>query len=234
MHVDRQTFLALAFGMAGVACNQGPPAQGAASVVEIPRQPIPPADAGVAPVVVPPPKPVAAPTDEEDDDDVGLPTDEDGASSVASADGCGFVAPASVKRPTGACNDGTGSAPACSMMSACGGFAFPKQRCEEYRTMFKPGTARRALACLAGLSSKKRCDACSAYRCGDLALKTSCPDPTAAPLCTKVRSSCKSVTQASCELYMSGLSATGRAKLASCLTSTSGCRFGIYSCAESL
>ena len=233
MHVDRHTFLALAFGMAGAGCNQGPPAQGAATVVEIPRQPAVPADAGVAAVVAPPPKPVAMPTD-EDDDEIGMPTNEDGAYGAVSDDGCGFVDAASVKRPTGACNDSTGSAPACTMMSACGGFAFPKQRCEEYRTMFKPGTARRALACLAGLSAKKRCDACSAYRCGDLALKTSCPDPSAAPLCTKLRGSCKSLSQASCELYMSGLNATGRAKLASCLTSTSGCRFGIYSCAESL
>lgn len=238
MHVDRQRFLALALGMAGVAaCNQGPAATGSARIVEIPRQPPPPEDAGVAPVVAAPkPKPVAAPTDEdavaEDDDDPGDPTDEGGGGVASST--CGFVSPASVKRPAGKCSDDLGVAPTCAMMTACGGFGFPKQRCETYRAKLRPGAAGRALRCLAGLSAKQRCDACAAYRCGDLALKSSCPDPKTAAICTRVRASCKSVAQSECETYMSGLNAAGQAKLASCLSSTSGCRFGIFSCSESL
>jgi len=238
--VDRATFLSLAFGMAGVACNTGPGAAVAANVVEIPPQPVQPGDAGAAAVVakVEPPAPRAvtpAPHDgdDDDDDDVGSPVDEGGAPIAAVDATCGFVDPKKVTRPAAACKDDQGTVGACAMKT-CSGFPFPKQQCEDFRKNYKPKVAQRALDCLAKLTDKQVCDACNTYRCGDLALKTACPDPSADAPCAQITTKCRSVSMADCKLYLSGMNAAGRAKMTTCLTTGPGCGFGIYSCSESI
>lgn len=237
--IDRAAFVSLTFAMAGLACNTGP-SPSVAGVVEIPPQPPQPADAGA------PPRPheddaaklrAAPPETAADDDDADAPPApqaEGGVVAIARGTGCGWVDPATVRRPSGACSDDRGAAGACTSMKACKGFAFPKQKCEAYRRYFKPKVAERALACLGKLSDTQACDACNAYRCGDLAMKSSCPDASAAATCVQIASKCKSVAVEECKTYLSGLNAAGRAKMTACLTGGSGCSFGIFSCAEGL
>jgi hypothetical protein len=225
--IDRASFLALTFGMAGVAgaCNVGGAPVAPGAVVEIPPQP-PQPDAGPSEVARKPdetklratptpdePAPVAA---SDDDDDPGDPTAEGGSAAASPPATCGFVDPA------------------CSMMKGCSGFTFPRQKCEAYRRFFKPKVAQKALDCLGRLKGSQVCDACSVYRCGDLAMKGSCPDPAVNATCALITSKCKSVKMAECQRYLSGLNAAGRQKMTACLTSASGCGFGIFSCAEGI
>lgn len=240
--IDRASFLSLTFGMA--ACNTGPSPAVAASVVDIPAQPPPPADAG-APVVLSPParepapavsEPLAVDTvDDDTDDDVGSSVSEGGGHASAPAAACGFVDAKKLARPSAPCGDDLGPTPSCSATRACSGFPFPKQQCESYLKYFKPKVAERAVTCLAKLTSKQTCnDACTTYRCGDVALKMACPDPAADASCQQITAKCRSVSMTDCRTYLSGLNPTGRAKMVTCLTSKAGCGFGIFSCSESL
>jgi hypothetical protein len=221
MRVDRAAFLAL------VACNGGG-AVVAGSMVEIPPQPPeppspPPAprvvDAGIDAAVA-----IAKPQGEEEEEE------EDAGSTGV----CGWVDPASVTRPAAACADDKGAAPACPALKACSGVVFPRAKCEAFRKYFKPRVAARAVDCLAHLSDKAACDACNAYRCGEVALKTACPDPSADAICMQIASTCRAISVAECRIYLSGMNAAGRAKIAGCLSGAVGCGFGIFSCAEGL
>jgi hypothetical protein len=237
LRIDRASFLSLTFGMAGLACNSAQSPVVSANVVDIPLQPAPPSDAG-APLARPE-DPNGAPRavpESPDDDPQNGPVSEGGLGLVPLNDtGCGFVDPKSVTRPTAACKDDEGTAGSCNAMKACSGFAFPKQQCESYRKALKPKVAQRAIDCLAKLTTKQVCDdACNTYRCGDRALKTACPDPSADAPCNQIVAKCRSVSMNDCRTYLSGLNAAGRAKMVGCLTSKSGCGFGLFSCSESL
>jgi hypothetical protein len=248
LRVDRASFLTLTFGMAGLACNTGAPPV-VANVVDIPRQPPQPADAGAPAVAARAADPdaterdaaalgEATDDDEDEDGDMGSSVVEGGGSArvlaASSAQSCGWVDPKSVARPAAACRDDQGTVGSCSVMKSCPGFAFPKQKCEAYRRLLKPKVAQKALDCLAKLAGTHACDACKAYRCGDVALKSACPDPSADTACAQITSKCGAVSMSECRMYLSGLNAAGRAKMTSCLTAKSGCGFGIYSCSESL
>lgn len=234
--IDRALFASLTFAMAGAACATGRGAE--VGVIDIPKQPAQPADAGAAPAPETPPVVAKAspPEDEgdpEEDGDPGFAVAEGGI-AVAHGPGCGWVDPKTIAKPAGKCSDDQGTAPACAVMKACAGFTFPKQKCEAYRKYFKPKVAQKALDCLGKLSGQQACDACNAYRCGDLAMKSACPDPSADATCAQVTAKCKALSMNECKTYFSGLNAQGRTKLAGCLTSGSGCGFGIFSCAEGL
>lgn len=247
LRIDRASFLSLTFGMAGLACNAGA-SKVVANVVDIPQQP-PQPDGGVsvevenveganaAPRAVPPPAPSEADGD-EGDAEIGSNVDEGGGVvrpiPLSNAQGCGWVDPKTIATPTAACKDDQGVAGSCSVMKSCRGFTFPRQKCEAYRRLLKPKVAQKAVDCLAKLSDKQACDACNAYRCGDLALKSACPDAAADASCTRITATCSAVSMTECRTYLAGLSAAGRAMMVSCLTSKAGCGFGIYSCSESL
>jgi len=244
LRIDRASFLTLTFGMAGLACNTGHSPTVAASVVDIPPQPPQPIDGG-APVAIariddPSSKPQAVippgEDDDDDDDDMGAPSAESGVTltPLSNPNGCGWVNPKTLVRPTAACQDDQGTAGSCNVMKTCSGFAFPKQKCEAYRRLLKPKVAQKALDCLAKLTDKQTCDACNAYRCGDLALKLACPDTSADASCVQITTKCTSVSMTECRTYLAGLNVAGRAKMVSCLVAKSGCGFGIYSCSEGL
>jgi hypothetical protein len=246
LRIDRASFLTLTFGMAGVACNAGA-SPVVANVVDIPQQPPQPGDAGApAPIAsadaasssalrARPEAPVAP--EDDDDADVGSSTTEGGVMRLlplSNAQGCGWVDPKTISAPPAACRDDRGAAGTCGVMKTCSGFPFPREKCEAYRKLFKPRVAQTALDCLAKLSDKQTCDACNAYRCGDLALKSACPDASVDAGCVQIVAKCSAVSMSECRTYMAGLNATGRAKMVSCLTGRTGCGFGIYSCAEGL
>jgi hypothetical protein len=243
--IDRSSFLALTFGMAGgvggLACNTGPSPSVAGLVVDIPPQPAQPRDAGApTPARDDDPKRLATaapPAEEEDDPD----EEEDmpgaaveGGGVPAAYKACGMADPASVIRPTGKCSDEQGAAPACAPLKQCAGFAFPRQKCEAYRRFFKPRVAQKALDCLGKLGGQQACDACKVYRCGDLAMKSACADASADATCKQIIGRCPSVSMTECQTYLSGLNAAGRQKVAACFTGKSGCGFGLFSCAEGL
>ena len=242
LRIDRASFLTLTFGMAGLACNTGQ-SSSVAGVVEIPLQPPQPSDGG-APAALAKNEDAsiklraAAPkTDEGDDDELIPPTEEGGGRivQVGTSQGCGFVDPKTVAKPATGCKDDQGTAGGCNVMKPCASFPFPRQKCETYRSFFKPKVAQKALDCLAKLTAKQTCDdACTTYRCGDLAIKSACPDPSADAPCVQITQKCKSVSMTDCRTYLAGLNAAGRAKMVSCLSGKSGCGFGIYSCSESL
>ncbi len=240
--IDRASFLSLTFGMAALACNTGQ-SPVVANVVDIPWQPpqAPDGRPGAAPTAKTDEAggkvaAIAAPPAEEDEDDLGGPTDEGGISlTPVSPNGCGFVDSKTVVRPTAACKDDQGTAGSCNVIKTCASFPFPRQKCEAYRRFLKPKVAQKAIDCLAKLTVKQTCDdACTTYRCGDLAIKTACPDPAADASCVQIIAKCPSISMADCRVYLGGLNTAGRAKMLSCLTPKSGCGFGIYSCSESL
>ena len=244
LRIDRASFLTLTFGLSGFACNTGQSSVVAANVVEIPPQPAQPPDGGTsAPASAAKTEGAAklraAPvTTEEDDahDDVGSNVSEGQIRVVplGTAKGCGWVDPKAIVRPAAACKDDQGTVGSCSVMKKCSGFPFPEQQCESYRKLLKPRVAQKAIDCLAKLSATQVCDACNAYRCGDLALKSACPDTSVDAQCTQITTKCAAVSMTECRMYLAGLNAAGRAKMVSCLVTKSGCGFGIFSCAESL
>jgi hypothetical protein len=222
--MDRAAFLAITYGLFG--CNGAGPVV-AGSMVEIPTQPpAPPA----APVVreVPDAAVEASVAEKKPEEE-----EEEDTETVARST-CGWVDPATVTRPSAACADDKGTVPACAPMKTCSGVTFPKMKCEAFRKYFKPKVAARALECLAKLSDKQVCDACNSYRCGDLALKTACPDSSADATCVQITRSCRAISMADCRAYLDGMNAAGRAKIAGCLSGAPGCGFGIFSCAEGL
>lgn len=226
LRIDRTTFLALTFGMAG--CNTGPGPAVAATVIEIPKQPAQAADGGAVPPQA------ASPEENVEDDDVGAPEDEgEDDAAFAEASTCGWVDPRTVTRPKGTCDDAQGVAPSCAGVRSCAGFSFPQERCESFRRNFKPQAAKRAIDCLGKLTKQEICDdACNTYRCGDRALKASCPDPTADPLCALVTSRCRTVAMDECKAYFSALNANGRGKAMRCIIAN--CGLGLFSCMEGL
>jgi hypothetical protein len=221
MKIVRGSFLALT---SAIACNTPAPV---AAGVEIPPQPPQPIDAG-PPVAPPPETPKVARVEPE------LPPEPEDDPESTRPEICGFVDPTSVSRPSGSCSDDKGTALACTGMKSCSGVAFPKSKCEAYKKYFKPRVAQHAVECLAKLSDKEACDACNAYRCGETALKTSCDDASADASCAQITAKCKAISMADCRTYLSGMNASGRAKMAFCLTQPVGCGFGIFSCAEGL
>lgn len=234
LRVDRATFVSLTFAMAGLGCNSAQAPVVAVNVVDIPAQPPQPSgDAGAVGA------PIATSQNGADgagDHDEVTPVDA-GPFQVAPVENttaCGWVDPAKLNRPTAACNEDQGTVGSCSIMKSCSGFPFPKQKCEAYRRFLKPQVAQRALDCLGKLTVKQVCDACYAYRCGDLALKSACPDPAADVQCTQITTKCPAISMTECRTYLAGLNPAGRTKMVSCLGVKSGCGFGIYSCAESL
>jgi len=244
MRVDRERFLSLAGAIAGGAvlagaCNSGAPPVVPVTVVEMPPRPRAQdaQDAGATPPTiarakVPPPP--SSEGDDDDDDDMQGP-DLEGGAAVAFVGGCGVAPPSTITRATPPCNDTTGAAPACALPRCVSGdFPFSRDHCEDYRKFMKPKVAERAVQCLARLGAKGICDGCGIYRCGDQALKSACPDPTADVLCAQITAACPSVNRAQCAVYLSGMNTAGRAKVRTCLADAAGCGFGLYSCVESL
>ncbi len=203
IRIDRFAFFA-ALG----ACNTATNAP--ATAIEIPKQPPPLPDAGVhAP-------PIAKAEQRVEEDEP-----EDGE--------CGFVDPRNVARPSETCSDDERATFDCQALSHCGADSFARTKCEAFGKYLKPRIGKRAFDCLAKLDT---CEACPVYRCGERALKSACTDPTADGPCLQITSKCKSVSLTECRLYLSGLKMAGRAKVVSCLTTGSGCGYGIYACTE--
>ena len=244
MKVDRGLFLVLTATLAGSACVNVPPAV-VAPAIDVP----PPVPAGPGATRAPAPLPVASGSAAPDHTDA-LPESGPGIAASdspwPSTEGAGqFAAPMptcghSSKRFDGArtgCRDDVGAPASCGGMSTAGScmpFPFPREECQRWVGDYKPAVAERAVACARRLTGAQVCDACTTYRCGYEALMGACPDPTAASDCTAIHRSCPAASVAECTGYLSGMSASGRAKMVTCMSRRDGCSWGLYSCSESL
>jgi hypothetical protein len=236
MKIDRANFLVLTASIAACAGQDPPPA----APLDIPIVSTPPsATSGATKTAATATPNVSASVAS------GSASDEAGPSTEAYASnegGAGYTAcgrsPRTFDATRVGCDDSVGAgaaAPSCSRMKSpagsCAPFAFPKQECETWRANYKPRVADAAIACADRLSSDKVCDACNVYRCGNDALMGACPDSSAATDCRAFARICPSVDQNECVALLSGMSAVGRAKMATCMK---GRCDGVYSCSESL
>jgi hypothetical protein len=113
----------------------------------------------------------------------------------------------------------------------CGIRSFVMQRCATYRNLLDPKVATVAIGCMASLSPTQLCDATNTYDCGKQALAQACADTGLASMCQIAATSCKT-TENDCTALLSGLSDTGKQKVAECVSH--GCKAGLYSCVEGL
>jgi hypothetical protein len=114
---------------------------------------------------------------------------------------------------------------------SCGIRSFVMQRCNTYRTYMDSKVATAAVGCMANLTPHQLCDAENTYSCGKVALSEACEDTDLKQMCKIAASSCKT-TANDCVALLSGLSDTGKQKIAECISH--GCHEGLYSCVEGL
>jgi hypothetical protein len=227
MKIERSLFLALTGAIAGAACvvytePHNPPTQPAPSVPPGATA-VPPTQPTVAtnPAAPPPPKHVVSAGAVHDTHAGG------GSNPPAPTPG-----PTPPPPPAGSCLD-TSAATAgdCTKFtnpssSSC---SFAQSKCSAYNTYFNPKVAAQAYSCMQGASNV--CSGTAPYDCGKSALQQSCPDPNVATLCQAYAGLCKTDAN-TCSSLISGLNATGRQKVAQCVSS--GCSAGLYSCIEGL
>ncbi|HEY6464112.1 MAG TPA: hypothetical protein VIY73_28280 [Polyangiaceae bacterium] len=114
---------------------------------------------------------------------------------------------------------------------SCGIRSFVQQECKTYKTYMDAKVAAVAVGCMASLSPAQLCDASNTYACGKQALSEACADDELTQLCQIAAKSCRT-TANDCTALLSGLSDTGKTKVAECISH--GCQAGLYSCVEGL
>ena len=137
-------------------------------------------------------------------------------------------------RSAAGCSDAVGQPNDCSRVNLSGGcssFSFICDKCESYKKHFKPKVAERAVNCVISQTKEELRDGCGTYACGDLALKSACPDAAAQSLCQTVAQQCGGPLH-ECTSLLSGMNAAGRAKVSAC--AARGCQFGLWSCIEGM
>jgi hypothetical protein len=136
---------------------------------------------------------------------------------------------------TATCLEGAGDIVDCSAVvpaQSCSPFSFPEEACVAGQGNLKPAVAENFGKCMTALSGSEVCDATFTYECLYKALKSACPDDTAATACETIREVCTEVTQAECVLYANGTNVSGLSNYQDCMTESSYCM--PQSCAEGL
>jgi hypothetical protein len=252
MHIDRTRFLLLASAIAACAPRKGG---------EAPAQTIADPDAGAPPVATaaPPPKSdegvVGTPWSANEGKP---PVYEGGGGWTPPPNGEGYYPPPNkegypspnaeggpgptlkgmgvpVASWTCSGSDDVGKAPYCAIKvpKSCAPFPFVHQSCNGARKYFKPKIAERAVTCMHKLTPNAVCSAMT-YECRDAAMRSACPDAQADMECQALSKKCPKMSMTECRMYMNGLNAMGRAEIIKCISTPSGCGFGVYSCTEGL
>ncbi|MEO8900644.1 MAG: hypothetical protein ABI488_03310 [Polyangiaceae bacterium] len=145
--------------------------------------------------------------------------------------------------PPPLCDDNTGAPEDCPAMGPAdeGGFNFAAKRCADFKAAFKPKVAAAAVSCIRHLKPNEMSDPARVNLCGHSALMAACPEPPpAAPpqpgssnemgnipvpppsavnvACDSIVKTCTGATLADCRQTLSGLTDTGRANMAECMT----------------
>ena len=124
--------------------------------------------------------------------------------------------------------------PSCSEVkvpASCGIRSFVMDQCNAYHKYMDAKVAAVAIGCMANLGPTRACEAEATYACGKVALSEACVDPDLSQMCKIAATSCKT-TANDCTALLSGLSDTGKQKVAECISK--GCHAGLYSCVEGL
>lgn len=158
----------------------------------------------------------------------GASTDEGG--PLPTLKGMGI--PVSSWTCNGADDVGKPSYCAVKVPKSCAPFPFVHSSCNGARKFFKPKIAERAVSCMNKLGPDAVCAAMT-YECKDAALRSACPDPTADADCQAIATACPKSSLTECRRYLSGLNASGRARVVDCMKGN-GCGYGVYSCVEGL
>jgi len=255
MVIDRSRFLLLA---SAIAAGCGPRREAT------PPTPVADADAGVPPPAaasVPPPKAAHHAPHEGVVGDAwataeGYPAPNEGTGYWPAGEGYpapaegGWTPPATaeggpsptlkamgipVQSWTCSGSDDVGKPAYCSVQvpKKCAPFPFVNQNCRGARKYFKAKIAERAVMCMHKLTPDGVCGAMT-YECREAALRSACPDPSADADCQAMAKKCPKVSMNECKQLMSGLNAAGRAEVMKCMSSGSGCGYGVYSCTEGL
>ena len=143
--------------------------------------------------------------------------------------GAGSCRAKPVSRPS-TCDDAHGAPGDCRKVD-CRRLPFICEHCEDYKKVFKPKIAERAVACVVAQSGGQLGDGCRTYQCGDEALQGACLDLAADPACWVVSKACNA-SMDECRGLLSGMNDAGRQKMLAC--AAGGCRFGLWSCVEGL
>ena len=157
--------------------------------------------------------------------------------------------------PLPLCDDSVGTPEDCPAVGpsdegVCSNIA--AKRCADFKLAFKPKVAQAAVSCLRHLKGNELCDPARVNLCGHAALMAACPDvpPPAAPGTTAsanatadsspVAMACDSIlktcgaeplrpTQADCRQTLAGMTDTGRANMAECMSTHCGDK-GLLGC----
>lgn len=163
------------------------------------------------------------------------PSTESGAAVAPETPGAQQAAPPAPPSTAESCLDEDPMpVPDCSQVKvdpSCGMRSFVMQQCATYRNFLDAKVATVAIGCMAALTPRQLCDATNTYDCGKQALAQACADTGLAPMCQIAATSCKT-TENDCTALLSGLSDTGKQKVAECVSH--GCKAGLYSCVEGL
>jgi hypothetical protein len=104
-------------------------------------------------------------------------------------------------------------------------------RCAEFKQTMKPRVAERAVACVLALDAAQRCDPARVNLCGHAALMNACSAPATAEAistggdaaavvarCHAITQACPSANERDCEATLTGMTALGRERMASCIS----------------
>lgn len=223
MQIDRTRFLVLASAMAGSACASTPPA----------TTPAPLPSASSEPVVV-----AVEPTQRPRYTQPRYPSGE-GELEGPGYEGGGPMPRAKAHRAFNRAQctgDDVGAPAACSTLiedPSCAPFDFVRDSCASDLSYLKPRIAERAVGCMRAAGPKKLCEVQAIYGCLDDSLRSACADPAADAVCAAIVQKCP-VSLDECTGYLSGMNDAGRAAVTKCLSNTTQCSWGVWSCIEGL
>lgn len=207
MQIDRARFLLLTASLAGGGCSSNPPAD--------PATPPAPADTG---------QQIAA-TDPAPDATVDV---EPPATTAAVDPTTTTEEPPPPQTPAGACDNDTGTVPACSVSAPpgphCESFSDTKAACKSYKGGLRGGIAAKAVACVNAVSGTQAvCDWDISTKCGAQAIRTACIQPSTFNQCSPIVSRCagynwNKLTLDDCQRLLSSVKDGKRQRMITCMT----------------
>lgn len=204
MQIDRARFLLLTASLAGSGCSANPQTSG-----------------NVAPTPTPSgPELVVPETGDTTTDEVPEQT----TTSVATSD----PPPQPTQTPpTGACDNDTGTVPACSISAPpgpfCEGLSDAKATCKGYKNILRAGVAAKAVACLnAASGTADICDYSKLETCTSAAIRAACVQPSTFSACSPVVAQCSGsswskLTMNDCQGLLSAVKDGKRQSMITCM-----------------
>lgn len=212
MQIDRARFLFLTASLAGGGCSSNPPVD--------PATPPAPAETGQELVVAETP---GADTTSASDTSDAAPVE-----TASSADPEPTASSQPAQAPSGACDNDTGTVPACSIAKPpgphCESFSDTKASCKAFRGGLRGAIAAKAVACLNAVSGTPDvCDWERSQKCGNAAVHTACIQPSTFNQCSPILSQCagyawSKLTMDDCQRLLSAVKDGQRQAMITCMS----------------